>query len=143
MGIALKILKMMTIQKKRRPSQDPNYRKWHSELKARNPEMWLVLIKALPDHLHNGVGRIVWWDYFADRTASTRWDHLDWCLQSRDEPDIEEWQAALMLLGYPEAAAKRRVNRYQKFFKYSGNPENCTSIPGHWYGKKESLCPKS
>lgn len=109
--------------RKQRPSQQPGYRKWHSELKARNPEMWLVLIKALPKHLQNGVARIVWWDYFADRTPSNRWAHLDWCLSSRDEPDIEEWQQALISLGYPEAAAYRRVNRYQKFFSYTDSEQ--------------------
>lgn len=69
--------------------------------------------------MQNAVARIAWWDYFADRTASERWTHLDWCLSTFDEPSVEEWQAALVQIGYPEEAAKRRVNAEQKFFHYT------------------------
>jgi len=77
------------------------------------------MIRALPRHLQNGVARLVWWDYFADRGCTQRWKQLDWALNTHDEPEIEEWQQALIGLGYPEAAAVRRVNRYQKFFGYT------------------------
>lgn len=107
------------IKKKKRPSQDPGYKKWHAELKARGPETWLAMIRALPAHLQNGVARIVWWDYFADKSVADKWPQLDWCLNTRDEPNVEEWQAALVGLDYPVAAAERRVNRYQKFFGYT------------------------
>ncbi len=61
----------------------------------------------------------MWWDFFADRNVTERWKHIDWCLNTYDEPTIEEWQAALVEVGYTEEAARARVNAQQKFFGYT------------------------
>lgn len=115
---------MKLMKKDTRPSRDKEYRLWHAILKARTPTEWRQLIRGLKPRCQNAVARIVWWDYFADRNASERWNHLDWALHTFDEPPIEEWQQALMQIGYPEAAAVRRVNGDQKFFRYTLAPDN-------------------
>lgn len=112
------------IKKDTRPSREKGYRKWHAILKAKQPKEWVQQIRELKPRLQNAVARIVWWDYFADKTSAERWHHLDWCLHTFDEPPVEEWQQALIQLGYPEAAAKRRVHAGQKFFKYTVKPDN-------------------
>lgn len=79
-------------------------------LKDRTPEVWLERVLQLPEVHQSPVARIVWWDYFAERTQDKRWPHLDrwldWDGRDARNRDLIE---GLVRVGYAPIYAWERV----------------------------------
>lgn len=89
---------------------------WSRLAKARTPEEW----RAYVDKIQNKVIQaktacIIWWDHFGRRKVSEAWTHLDEFMKDG------AWRGAdndlvckeLILIGYPEKMAERRVKEEQ------------------------------
>jgi hypothetical protein len=78
----------------------------------KTPDQWAAEIAALPLEitLKRAAARIIWWDHFADRNTTERWNHLDqWLGYDGAEYDDFVLRMALVQLGYTEAEAAKRV----------------------------------
>lgn len=78
------------------------------ELKARSPEYWAEVVALVPAKARNAVARVVWYDYFSQQEVPERWPHLDWYLDTFDEPPMQEFVNGLLAVGYPFDVAQRR-----------------------------------
>ena len=90
----------------------------NTNLKHRTGSEWGELIAKLPKNVRSACGRIVWWDFFADRRSIDADRHLDFYLGTIDEPkNIDDWVAGLVALGYTEASARWRLGVRCKTFQ--------------------------
>lgn len=90
----------------------------NQHLKSRPASEWAERIAKLPKDVRNACGRIVWWDFFADKLVKNADRHLDFYLNTVDEPKrIEDWVQALVSLGYNEGFATWRLGVRCKSFK--------------------------
>jgi hypothetical protein len=86
---------------------------WVAAAKKRTPQEWRQAIDGISDQIVRiHAACIVWWDYFGSRPASSAWTHLDdyksaWRADRSADP--KSVRKALMLIGYPERLAERRV----------------------------------
>lgn len=77
------------------------------------PEVWLERVKSLPVEVQQQVARVVWWDHFASRRVTERWNHLDhWLVSPEKEQlvpiDRDIFVKYLLQIGYePEKATLR------------------------------------
>jgi hypothetical protein len=71
----------------------------------------MEMLNALPETIRQFAARIVWWDWFATRTVSERWPHLDTYLKfTTEECPYAPLVEALEELGYPEKTALTRAD---------------------------------
>lgn len=94
----------------------------------RTPAEWLERIDRLPESHRGIVARVVWWDWFGDRTCGKRVNEFDrWLCEPLCHPDAEpepeELMRSIVSLGYPIEVARRRFRR--KFTK----PLKSAAIP--------------
>jgi hypothetical protein len=86
----------------------------------RTPAEWIERIERLPESHRGIVARVVWWDWFADRTCGKRVYEFDRWLNEHlchpdAEPEPEDLMRSMVSLGYPMEIAQRRFKR--KFTK--------------------------
>lgn len=87
-------------------------RPWISRGRRIDPGVWADNVKRLPIRYRAAVARIVWWDWFASRTVSNRWDHLDEYMRYPIEGEIwtdDDLKKGLVKVGYPQEEANRRI----------------------------------
>ncbi len=79
-------------------------------LSKRSPEEWLKRIKELPSEIQPVISKLVWWQYFGDRTRANAWPHLDdiRCKPSGNIPEDDQIKA-LIKLGYTRHHASKKV----------------------------------
>lgn len=79
-------------------------------LRKRRPETWAEAIELIPQNVRHQAAKIVWWDYFGDRSVANRWPHLDQYLGiSFEEAPFADLVNALESVGYPEKTALSRA----------------------------------
>lgn len=77
-------------------------------------QQWLERVETLPEE-HQGPGaRMLWWDFWSNRTVAERWTLLDKFLafdqKEEDSPLPKEVLAGILRhLGYPEYRVKLRL----------------------------------
>ena len=91
----------------------------------RAPVEWLEHIDRLPASHRGIVARVVWWDWFGDRTCGKRVSEFDrWLCEPLcapdAEPEPEDLMRSIVSLGYPIEVARRRFRR--KFLKQQKRP---------------------
>lgn len=77
----------------------------------RNDKHAFAAITGLPKNLQGTIARIVWWDWYAGRTADKRSVLFDqWLTPPRNEvePPYEDCVRALISIGYKPEIAQRR-----------------------------------
>jgi len=81
-------------------------------LRDRSPEEWVERINALPSSIRPFAARIIWWDWFGNRTVADRWHHLDKYIRkySHAEAEFTALATALEVLGYPTKTALSRAS---------------------------------
>lgn len=91
------------------------------ELKSRTPEAWAELVNQQPESIRVSVGKVIWWDWFSDRSLVDRWDHLDAIINQpiQDEPTLEELQLILFGMGYPASEAVMRLSSFNEIINYN------------------------
>ena len=82
----------------------------------RSPAEWIKQINALPERHRAIVARVVWWDWFGDRTCWNRVAEFDhWLYEPlcpiADEPPPEALMKSIVSIGYPMEIAQRRFRR--------------------------------
>lgn len=70
---------------------------------------WRIRILALEPPLRGAVAAIVWWDVFAVRMWTDRWNDLDDLIGTSEAVTPEELVAGLIAVGYNENRACGRV----------------------------------
>ena len=75
---------------------------------------WMERIKSPPERAQGQIARMVWWDFWSDRTVSERWPHFDHWLQfdEREETDPVPKSTIIKCLkavGYPNYRIKLRL----------------------------------
>lgn len=88
-------------------------RAW-KDLKKLKPLEWMDRINSLPERAQGQIARMVWWDFWSDKTVSERWTEFDHWLQfdSREETDPvpkETLAECLKAVGYPDYRVKLRL----------------------------------
>jgi hypothetical protein len=74
-----------------------------------SPEFWYNGIVSLPESVRATVAKVVWWDHFASRLVSERWNHLDeWLNKPVVEIPTADWVTYLTKIGYTEYEAATR-----------------------------------
>lgn len=80
-------------------------------LRKRSPEQWAEAVMAVAEEVRPEVGRIVWWDYFSNRTVPERWAHLDEYLAGPwRTSDLGKVLKGLLVVGYTKSQAKYRLS---------------------------------
>ena len=88
--------------------------KWSDgfKLRIKTQEEWVEDIKKVPQHARAMTARMIWWDYWGERTVAERWTGFDEFLAPPfDEPDAKSLINGLMICGYTEERANSRVRR--------------------------------
>lgn len=83
----------------------------YRKLKSITPKQWLETIRrSCPTDVIPGVARIVWWDFFSDRTLANRASEFDPFLKFvEDQPSADAVYKCLLAIGYPKHRAQLRV----------------------------------
>ena len=91
----------------------------HARLKALGPKDWAKALRRVPLAIRAEVARVVWWDWFSDRTHSERWEHLDKYLEPpfHFQPDISRIIDGLVMVGYSWERAVNRMKRSAKYYE--------------------------
>lgn len=86
---------------------------------------WFQRIVALPAKLRHHTAVIVWWDFFADKRFNSRWTSLDgmlfrngWFRYDFKQLNDEDLKRGLILAGYPDKLAEKRVNNDKCMLSY-------------------------
>lgn len=93
-------------------SLDPET-KMRKALRRRTPDEWRSIIQALPSHVRTKIAKLVWWDYFGDRTVTDRWHHLDDYLYQKccESCTLDQIHYHLTSIGFPETFAAYRIGK--------------------------------
>lgn len=87
-------------------------RKARVRLNRRKPEEWRMVIDAIADPiLRTQAACIVWWDFFAHRDVTDRWNHLDDYIKTwRPSWEINQssLEVELLRLGFHPQMARTR-----------------------------------
>lgn len=86
---------------------------WKSLQKLSAAE-WMDRIKGLPERAQGQIARMVWWDFWSNKTVSERWPEFDHWLQfdEREEADpvpLTMIAKCLKAVGYPQYRIKLRL----------------------------------
>lgn len=91
--------------------------KWSQfrSLRTVKPREWKQRISKLqPPEVRPVVGRIVWWDFFGDRTVADRVDEFDpWLKFDRTDAPAAAIRKGLLAIGYPEHRATQRIAAFK------------------------------
>jgi hypothetical protein len=79
------------------------------ELEQLSPKDWRERIMILPEKIRSAVARIIWWDFFSQRTVKNRWNHLDDILSGPDATG-EEIREGLEICGFNRKMSHARVS---------------------------------
>ena len=85
----------------------------YRSIKKRTAAEWVKALEelSLEAHLKSEVACIIWWDFFATRSAGQRWNELDAHLSHRFKPgDPDSVALSLYRIGYPAFTANRRLS---------------------------------
>lgn len=88
-------------------------RAW-KDLQKLQPIQWLERINSLPERARGQIARMVWWDFWSDRTVAERWSEFDHWLQfdeqeERDPVPRNMIARCLKAVGYPAYRIKLRL----------------------------------
>lgn len=87
---------------------------WRAAVEERTPEAWRAAIDQITDlNLRIKVACLVWWDFFADRPAESRWPHLDDLIKEyKPETQLKPaaLAAAMRKVGYLRRSIERRLS---------------------------------
>jgi hypothetical protein len=81
-------------------------RQWKA-LEDITPTEWVARVKSLPEQAQGPTARVIWWNFWSNRTVAERWDEFDAWLKfdPREETDpvpINLLKECLRAVGYPE-----------------------------------------
>ena len=92
------------------PTRDKIKHEEGLRLRLKTQKEWCEDIKKVPENARAMTARMIWWDYWAERTVAERWDGFDEFLAPPyDEPDAQSLINGLMICGYTESRAVRRA----------------------------------
>jgi len=83
-------------------------------LKSVTPQGWLERVLSLPERCQGAIARMIWWDFWSERTVADRWTEFDRWLsfdKSEEENPVETSVLAecLKLVGYPQYRINMRL----------------------------------
>lgn len=103
-------------QKSRQPEGSKEKLEVTQWLSLRNllPEEWVQRVEALPAKARPQIARMVWWDFFSERTVLERWPHFDHYLQFDENEDVNPLSRTMIAkclkaVGYPKYRIKLRL----------------------------------
>jgi hypothetical protein len=78
------------------------------------PEEWVRRVDALPVKARPQIARMIWWDFWSERTVAERWPHFDAYLQFDHDEDQNPLPrstvaSCLKTVGYPKYRIKLRL----------------------------------
>lgn len=83
-------------------------------LRDLSPEEWVMRIDSLPAKAKPQIARMVWWDFWSERTVSERWPHFDKYLEFDEEENVNPLSTSMIArclkaVGYPKYRIKLRL----------------------------------
>ena len=77
------------------------------DLQKIQPSEWMERIKSLPERAQGQIARMVWWDFWSDRTVAERWSEFDHWLQFDEREEIDPVPKTTIIkclkaVGYPK-----------------------------------------
>lgn len=86
---------------------------WRS-LAELSPEDWVGRVNSLPAKARPQIARMIWWDFWSERTVAERWPHFDQYLQFDHEEDQNPLPRTMVAkclkaVGYPKYRVKLRL----------------------------------
>lgn len=90
-------------------------RQWNRVTAGRDGAAWVeVLKKVRHGVIRDTIARMVWWDFFGDRSREERWPELDKAIDGYSECKVRKQTILdnLILVGYPAHVAEKRVQSY-------------------------------
>jgi hypothetical protein len=79
------------------------------ELEKLTPAEWVGRLNRVPSRARAAVARVIWWDFFSQRTVAERWSHLDEMIQGPDVPGTAI-RYGLKICGFTDKMANSRVS---------------------------------